>query len=281
MSEPKIVTLDIERQSAIVGSVWQLKQYGYIQPRQIIVPVRTICFAWKWFGEDKINFSSEWDPHNDGSVCQPTPYKHTGLLEVYPGHETMIKIARDVISDADFVVGWNSKRYDLGNLRSHMAEYNMNPPAPHQDIDLIKTSRSQFGFMSHTLDEVAPHFGLEGKLHHDTGLWDKLRWLPYTDPDGEDLMTLRWVMQEYNKQDVKATEQIFVKMIPWIPRLNLYGNPEALNADAVCRKCNSHNIIFQGPRRFTTYWYHRFVCADCHSWGHTTKSFYHLETASS
>lgn len=283
MTEPKIVTLDIERQSAIVGSVWQLKQYGYIRPNQIIVPVRTICFAWKWWGDDKVNFSSEWDPENDGNVCKPTPYRDTGLLEVYPGHEAMINKARQVLSDADFVVGWNSKQYDVGNLRSHMAEYDMKPPAPHIDIDLIKTSRSQFGFMSHTLEEACAHFNLGGKLPHETGLWDKLRWLPYNDPDGEELMTTRSIMQEYNKMDVVRTEQMFTKMSPWIPRLNLYVNQDIsadMDADMVCRKCNSRNIIWQGYRRASTRLYRRFQCADCGSWGQSVHSEYGMETAS-
>ncbi|WKR36101.1 DNA polymerase III subunit [Mycobacterium phage Azrael100] len=285
MSEPRVVTLDIERQSAIVGGVWQLKQHGYIPPRNIIIPARTICFAWKWWGEDEIHFSSEWDPYDDGTICKPLPYRNTGLLEVYPGHEDMIRRARDVMSQADFVVGWNSKQFDMGNLRSHMAEYNMNPPAPHHDLDLIKVSRSQFGFMSHTLEEAAAHFGLDGKMPHSGELWNDLRWLPYFDPDGEKLQTSRSLMKQYNQRDVELTEQVFMKMIPWIPRLNLYGNPELadeLDADIRCRRCNSDDLDWTaaGPRRFSSYWYRRFQCRTCGGWGHGNKSYYRQETSS-
>jgi len=284
MSEPKIVTLDIERQSAIASSVWQLKQYGYIRPGQIIIPVRTICFSWKWWGDDKMNFSSEWDPFNDGNVGEPQPFGNTGLLEVYPGHKQMIQIARDVLDRADFVVGWNSKQYDIGSLRQHFAEYDLQPPSPHQDIDLIKTSRSQFNFMSHTLDEAAPHFGLGHKRENPPGLWEKLRWLPYqkTPEARSELALLRSQMDLYNGRDVELTEQIFMKMIPWIPRLNLYANPElGEGLDIRCRKCNSPDLIWQGYRRNTTRMYHRYQCVTCRSWGQEVKSVYGMETSSS
>jgi hypothetical protein len=279
----KVVTLDIERQSAIVGGVWQLKQHGYIRPGQIIVPVRTICFCWKWMHEDEFHFSSEWDPYDDGNVISPKPYKDTGLLEDYSGHKQMMEIARDVLNEADYVIGWNSKRYDVGNLRSHMAEYDFDPPSPHQDVDLIKTSRSQFGFMSHTLEEVAPHFGLGGKMEHEAGLWDKLRWLPYTQPSGSELVRVRKVMRDYNIRDVELTEQIFYRMRPWIPRLNIHGNTEAVlgeKDDERCRRCNSKNIQWRGTYRGTSYWYRKFQCNDCRGYGKTSKSYYSMETQS-
>lgn len=285
MSEPKVVTLDIERQSAIVGGIWQLKQRGYLRPSTIIVPCRTICFAWRWWGDDTTYFSAEWDPYDDGNIVKPKAYKDTGLLEDYhEGHLAMIETAHQVMTEADFVVGWNSKQFDIGNLRSHMAEYGFNPPSPHQDIDLIKTSRSQFGFMSHTLEEVAPHFGLDGKMPHRPDLWDKLRWLPYTDPDGLELEEVRETMKLYNQRDVDLTEQIFDRVLPWIPRLNLYGNPgvSELDADVVCRKCNSPDLDWSaaGPRRGVGWWYRRFQCRNCGSWGHGTKSFYSMTTKS-
>jgi hypothetical protein len=285
MSAPKIVTLDIERQSAIVGSIWQLNQkYStYIRPSQIIVPVRTICFAWKWMDEDEVHFSAEWDPYDTGHAYntydKPLPYKDTGLREVYPGHQKMIEIARNVMDKADYVIGWNSKRYDMGNLRSHMAEYDLVPPSPHKDVDLITTSRGQFGFMSHTLEEVAPHFGLDGKYPHEAGLWEGLRWLPYNDPYGQDVWDKRATMRTYNQRDVELTEQIFYKMRPWIPKLNLFGGPDT--EGLFCTACGSANVQMQGTRRFTNYWYHRFLCMNCGHWGHTSKSFYHMEQQSS
>lgn len=280
----KVVTLDIERQSAICSNIWQLKQYGYLRPNQIIVPVRTICFSWKWLGEDEIHFSSEWDPFDDGTVVAPRPYKDTGLLESYPGHAPMIEIARKVLDEADFVIGWNSKRYDVGNLRSHMAEYDYDPPSPHKDIDLITTSRSQFGFMSHSLEEAAPHFGFGGKMEHESGLWDKLRWLPYTQPYGDELVRVRQVMKDYNKRDVELTELIFDRMLPWIPKLNIYGNTDYdgddIDSDIRCRRCNSTDIQFRGTYRGSTCWYRKFQCNNCKGYGKGNKRYYAMETTS-
>lgn len=279
----RIVTLDIERQSAIAGGIWQLKQQGYLRPNQILVPPRTICLAWKWMDEDKVNFSSEWDPYDDGTTCAPTSYGDTGLREVYPGHEAMIRLARNVLDEADYVIGWNSARFDMGHLRDHMAEYSLAPPSPWTDVDLIKTSRSKFGFMSHKLEEAAPHFGLGHKLSTEPGLWDKLRWLPYGDPYSVELQRLRGLMRDYNKRDVELTEQVFYKMRAWIPRLNLYGNPDAkeLDDDTRCRRCNSDDIQWRGYKKNATRWYHEYFCKSCRGWGSKTTSVYAMGTTSS
>lgn len=271
----RIVTLDIERQSAIVDGIWQLKQHGYLRPSQIIVPARTICFAWKWLGddEDQVNFSAEWDPDDTGNYEKPGPDR-----EVYQGHQRMIEKAWEVLDEADYVIGWNSSRFDMGNLRSHMAEYHLGPPSPWKDIDLIKVSRSKFGFMSHKLAEVAERLGHDGKYETGGDLWNRLRW-----SDDQTLRDARDLMRTYNKRDVSLTEELYTELLPWIPNLNIYDDlrmdPDG-TPDLRCRRCGSLDLQWRGAYRGQTYWYKKFQCKRCKGWGKSAKNFYSMETSS-
>ena len=267
MTKTKILVLDIERQSGIVEGIWQRKQTGYLSTSQFLVQPRTICLAWKWLGDDEVQFSAEWDA---GERVD---------RETYPGHKLMIEKAHSLLHEADFVVGWNSKPFDIPNLYGHMAEYNMRPPSPHIDVDLIKTSRSRFGFLSHRLADVAERLDMAGK--HDTGygLWNKLRWA-----EGAELLKARALMEEYNKRDVEQTEEMFTALLPWVPGLNLYGegdyDPKLPDAESRCRRCNSTDIRWEGTRRARTWWYRRFVCKTCGGWGQGGRNYFSMETSS-
>ena len=140
---PRIAVLDIERQSAIVDGIWELKQNGFISPNNLIEPARTICLAWKWLGEDKVNFAAEWQ---------------TG------GHRRMVEKAHAVLDEADYVVGWNSKGFDCKHLRTEFIKAGLFPTSPHRDLDLMVVAKRHFGFMSNRLSYVAQELGAGQKL---------------------------------------------------------------------------------------------------------------------
>lgn len=264
--------LDIERISGLVDNVWQLRQRGYLNRASFVVDPRVICFAWKWLGDDEIKFCSEWFGDN------PYGEHHDGFLfEEYPGHREMIGAARNLLDEADFVVGYNSASFDVKHLREHILKYRMDPPSPWVDVDLIKTSRSQFGFLSHSLANVLGELDMDGKADTGKGLWSRLRW-----SKGDDLKQARELMEKYNRQDVERTEALFYELRPWIPRLNLIG-PEDVSGDfdgQLCARCGSSEIVWRGPRQNATHWYRRYQCKSCRGWGRSTKSYFHLETAS-
>lgn len=241
---PRIAVLDIERQSAIVDGVWELKQSGWINPGQIIEPARTICFAWKWLGEDEVNFAAEWKG----------------------GHLKMVKKAHDVLNEADYVVGWNSKGFDCKHLRTEFIKAGLTPTAPHRDLDLMVVAKRNFGFMSNRLSYVAQELGAGEKLA--TGGADLWRTLRYS--KGAELKDAQQRMEEYNKQDVILTEEMYYLMLPWVDGLNIplyVGNEEV-----ACSNCNSQNIHYRGIQIAATRSYHRFQCQECGKWGREVKS---------
>lgn len=241
----RIAVLDIERQSGVAEGIWELRQNGWLNPGQVVERPRTICFAWKWLGEDEIHFAAEW---------------HKG------GAKKMVKKAQAVLNEADAVIGWNSKAFDVKHLRTEMIVHNLKPPSPHKDIDLMVHAKRNFAFLSNRMSEVAKILDQDGKLATGGGdLWRKLR-----HSKGEELYAARQLMEDYNRRDVALTEELYTLMSPWLSGINLplysdHGSP-------ACPACESERIQYRGLARTTSRAYRRFQCNDCGKWGRETVS---------
>ncbi len=240
---PRIAVLDIERQSAIADGIWQLKQSGWINPGQIIEPARTICFAWKWLNEPEVHFAAEWNG----------------------GHKKMVQKAWDVLDEADYIVGWNSRAFDVKHLRTEFITQGLTPPSPHKDIDLMVVAKRNFGFMSNRLSYVAEQLGAGAKLDNGgADLWRSLR-----TAKGAELKAAKAMMEAYNKQDVALTEEVYHIMLPWVDGLNvpIYNGTE----EPACSNCGSTTLHYRGVQIAATRSYRRFQCQMCGKWGREVK----------
>lgn len=181
----KLLVVDIETMAnlAWVWGTWQQD----VAPAQIVQHKRTISFAAKWVGDSKIQFWSEF----------------------HHGHEVMVNEAWSLLDEADAVIGYNSKRFDVKHLNTEFKLYGYPPPSPFQQIDLLTVTRREFAFGSNKLEAVADRLGLGKKREHEGfALWLKCE---AGDPDA-------WKrMRAYNKRDVQLTEQLFEEFREWIP----------------------------------------------------------------
>jgi hypothetical protein len=241
----RIVVLDIERQSGVADGIWQLKQ-TWINPNQMIVAPSTICFSYKWLGEEKTHFVADWSRG---------------------GHKRMVAEAWNVMDEADCVIGWNSKGFDVKHLRTEFLLAGMAPPSPHKDIDLMLTARKNFGFLSNRMAYVAEQLHAGQKLA--TGgadLWRKLRVAK-----GDELKQARRLMEEYNRQDVALTEELYWLLLPWVAGLNipLYDGGSEVPA---CANCGSTRVQYRGYQVAATRSYRRFQCQGCGKWGRDTRA---------
>jgi hypothetical protein len=132
------------------------------------------------------------------------------------------------------------------------------PPAPYKQIDLLKTSKSQFRFPSNKLDYIVKTLGIGSKIKHaGHQLWiDCLMGSPKA-----------WAkMEEYNKEDVVLTEKLFTKYRPWIkglPNAALYQDE---TEELACPACGRTEWLH--PRGFAytaVSKYQRYRC-DCGKW---------------
>lgn len=234
----KILTIDIENRPNL-AYVWGLWDQN-VGLTQLVEAGETISFAAKWHGSKKVEFYSV---HHHGK-------------------EEMLEQAHRLLSEADVVVGYNSKNFDMKHLNKEFILAGMAPPAPYLQVDLLHVARSQFKFPSNKLDYVAQALGLGAKTSH-TGfeLWVKCM-------AGDDKA---WsLMRKYNKQDVVLTEKLYDKLLPWIkshPHVGLHN----ANRNDTCPNCGSENLRREGYAMTNLGKFSRYQCRDCHKWSRSGK----------
>lgn len=226
----RILVLDIET-APNLAHVWGLWNQN-VGLSQLLESGRVICFGAKWVGKNKVMFYSE--------------HEH--------GHEEMMKAAHELLDQADVVVHYNGKKFDIPWLNTEFARYGLKPPAPYKQVDLLATVRREFRFPSNKLDAVTQELGLVGKLKHEGHmLWIKCL---LGDPAA-------WrKMKRYNVQDVRLTEQLYFKLLPWIknhPSRSLYEGQEGC-------VCGSTDLERRGFAYTAVSKFQQFRCRSCGRW---------------
>jgi hypothetical protein len=229
VSTARVLVLDIETgpNLAWVFSLFD-QNIGLVQLEEVST---VMCFAAKWYGERKVMFHSG---HHDG-------------------HEAMVQAAWDLMDEATAIVGYNSKNFDCKHLHREFILAGMPPPSPHKDIDLLTVVRSRAKFASGKLDHVAQQLGLGSKVKHSGfEMWrdclagDEAAWRKF---------------KAYNIQDVRLTEALYERLMPWIkthPHVGHFGgNPDG------CPKCGSLERTATKNHTTGALSYPAYRCDDC------------------
>lgn len=228
----KILFLDIET-SPNLGYVWGLWQQN-IALNQIKDSGEVICYAAKWLGNDEIFFRSI--------------YSHS--------KKSMLKSVHKLLDEADAVVHYNGKRFDIPYLNAEFVKYGLTPPSPYKEIDLLETAKNRFKLPSNKLEYVVDYFGV-GKKVKTTGfeLW---RGCMAGDPE-----SWYW-MEQYNINDILILEGLYNKVLPWIKN---HTNYSLFSDDAlVCPNCGSSHLNKRGFHYTIHSKFQRYKCMDCGHW---------------
>lgn len=232
---PKILVLDIETKPNTVYT-WGLFNQNVGLP-QIKEAGGPICFAAKWVGEKSVFFHAEWQ---EG------------------GHKAMVEAAHALISEADAVVTYNGDKFDLTKLTGEFLLAGLAPPPPPTSIDLYKTIR-KMGFTSGKLGYVGPLLGLGGKVENaGFSLWVKVM---AGNPVAQK------AMERYCVGDVKLTEKLYVRVLPYIRNHPHLGN----TGRGACGSCGSAHLQSRGTRRTKAFSIQRLQCQQCGSWQDGTR----------
>lgn len=243
----QIYTLDIETKPLEVYS-WGLwdQNHGI---NQIIEHGGLMMFAAKKYGEKTIEAHCEWD-----------------------GYGPMVDRLWDIYNDADYIVTYNGASFDNKYIARAFAETNRPPPSPHRDIDLLKTVRKRFAFPSKKLQYVCSALGLDPKT--DPGGFET--WTQILRPTSEaQQLAAKKRMVKYCRNDVKITEQLFTRLLPWVDGLNipLYDTSNGeMAATPSCTRCGSNKVQTRGWAYTTTYRYRRYHCQSCGGWMKSKRS---------
>lgn len=242
---PKILVFDIETSPQQAFGFFHKKYQVSIN--EITRHSHFLCFAYKWLGQDQI-----------GLVSQRHDPQYT------PGTEDDRWVAvrlHTLLTQADIVIAHYGDRFDIPYANERFLFHDLGPTAPFQSIDTKAESSRHFKSVSHALGDRTHKHGLTEKMKNSG--W-KL-WMDCLDGDPD-----AWdEMEEYNEVDVKALEDWYLKIRPWIgnngkkkhPNLGHYVRTD----EPVCPNCMSPNLIVRKwtPHRTQHYEYATMHCKDC------------------
>ncbi len=233
-SAPKLLVLDCENSYLQLGgwSLWN-QNFGI---DQVLDGGKILCWAAKWVGNKDIIFARHDEAH-------------------------ALPLIHALLDEADAVITFNGRRHDIPLLNREFIKANMAPPSPYANIDLLETAKKNFKFCSNKLDYLLRELGLGKKEEHEGfPLWIKVL---------KDDVAAWKKMKSYNINDVKLTEKLYDKLLPWIvshPNHGLYSEEIP-----VCPNCGSKHLQRRGTYKTQTQIYARYQCQNkkCGKWSRT------------
>jgi DNA polymerase elongation subunit (family B) len=227
----KILLLDIET-SPNLAYVWGIWEQN-ISLSQMVTSSKTLCWAAKWLGEKTVMFDS---------IHQST-------------EKQMLRRIHKLLDEADVVVHYNGRKFDVPTLNKEFLLNGMAPPSPYKQVDMLTVSRGAFRFQSNKLDYVAQQLGLGQKTSHEGfQLWIKCM---------ADEPAAWKRMKKYNMNDVVLLEKVYLTMLPWIKGHPNHGQH---TEDVVCPKCGQADALHQrGSASNLQGTYKRYQCK-CGGW---------------
>lgn len=226
-----ILVLDIET-TPNLAYVWGLFDQN-VGLSQLVSETEVLCWAAKWLDSPVVFFAASWQKG---------------------GKEAMVRKMYDLLDQADAVVHFNGKSFDMPHLNREFILLGLTPPSPYRQVDLLLATRKAFRFVSNKLAHVAPALGLPGKA--ETGGFELWRDVMAGNKQAQS------TMRSYNEQDVLVTESLYHKILPWIsahPNRNLYG-------ETGCPLCGGANLVRRGFYYTQASKFIKYRCSDCGSY---------------
>lgn len=168
-----------------------------------------------------------------------------------------------ILNDADIIIAQNGKKFDIRKIQARLIAHGFGPPSPFRVVDTMLVARKYFAFTSQKLKYTS------GILAKDAAK-DEHKEFPGMELWNECLKDnpKAWAcMKRYNRQDIIATEQVYLKMRAWDmghPNLGTFSAVEEHN----CPHCGSSNVIGRNGWREVKQQgvYKRYQCKDCGGW---------------
>lgn len=238
MAGPRIATLDIET-SPIVAYVWGTFKVN-VGLNQIVQEWSIMSYCYKVLGNKRITYddtSKKANPRDD--------------------YDLMVGL-HALLCETDIIIAQNGKAFDMKKINARFIEHGFPPLPPIKVIDTMLVAREVAKFTSNKLEWLSKHLTDTPKYDHPEfpgmELWtqclagNKKAWR---------------VMREYNCIDVPATEELYLKLRPFMvghPNVAAYYTDEALR----CPRCGSTDLNALEKHAFTqTGEYIRYQCNGC------------------
>lgn len=229
-TKPKILVLDIETAPAeLYGWGMYNQNFGVSQIKK---PPYILCVGAQWLGQPNVQMYTRWDM----------------------GEEAMLRKVQELITEADALVGKNSERFDLPWLKGEFVRLGIPNPPPTTHIDLEKTCRKEFRFLSGKLEFIAPFLGVGDKM--DTGGFELWAEVMKNNPVAQRKMV------RYCARDVRITGKLYKKIRSFIPNHPHMG----FTPKRECGCCGSSKVHVSKWRRTKAMRIQQLHCQSCGSY---------------
>lgn len=240
---PKIIVLDIETAPNWV-TVW-----GVFKQRIPLENIRKEWFILSWSA--KLLYDNE-------VVSDVLTPKETRESD----DKRILKSLWKVVDSADILVGHNLRQFDMRKANARFIVNGLPCPSPYQIIDTLIECKKNFAFTGYKLDYINSLLGLARKTETNYNLWlECIR-------GNKEALTK---MEKYNRQDILVSEELYIKILPWIkshPNVGLFSDVE----EPVCPNCGSTDLHWKGYYYTTVGRYKTFRCRGCMAIGRSRKS---------
>lgn len=241
-SKPRILTLDIET-APLESWTWGIWEQN-VGVEQIKTEWSILSYAAKWLDSKKVIYA-DTGGYGPGAVRRDAAL----LVEI-----------RALLDEADIVVAQNGQRFDIKKINARLIMHGLKPYSPIRVVDTMLVARRYFAFTSNKLAWLSKYLTdspkSEHKLFPGFELWSEVM---------KDNPKAWGEMKKYNKQDVIATEKLYLQLLPWIanhPNLGVFVDGTA----HVCPKCGSTDVHRNGFRATQQGKYPRYQCMSCGGW---------------
>ena len=199
-----------------------------------------LCFSYKWEHEDETHVVSQID--------FPTAFKKDKHDD-----SRVMQALWDLLDEADIVIGHNVRKFDLKSINAFFIRNGMTAPSPYQTVDTLVLARSNFGFNSNSLKDLAITLGLPVQKGSAGGFET---WLGCMEGDADS-----WdQMIKYAKIDTELLPILYKRLRPFckgLPSLN-FIDPDG------CPVCDEgENLLQKRGFRYTKV--NRFQVWQCQS----------------
>lgn len=234
---PKILTADIET-LPIEAYTWHLFDEPRILDRLAKDWAIFSCAA-KWFGDRNVQ------------------YANTQSALAVDDDLELLKWVRELLDEADIVVGQNAQKFDMRKIRARMIHHGLRPFREPQIVDTLLMAKEVGAFTSNKLEYLSTLTGGVKKSAHTKYPGFKLWAGIIKDDPGA------WAeVKKYNRDDVLATEEVYTMLRPWArrhPNVAQYYLDEEMR----CPRCGAKELQTTGTLHRGVSTYTAYVCGAC------------------
>lgn len=243
MNSPRILTLDIET-VPLESYTWGIWEQN-VGLDMIKTEWSILSFAAKWLDSKSVIYSDTMG---------------RGAAKVRDDKALVGEIWK-LLDSADIVVAQNGQRFDLKKINARLIQHGYGPYSPVKVVDTLLVAKRHFAFTSNKLEWQSKYLTDSPKSKHKKypgfELWAECL---------KDNQTARAELRKYNKQDVIATEKLYLKQRPWIQQHPNVGTYDKYSPTPVCPKCNSPHQQARGYSVLQAGVYPRYQCQACGGW---------------